>query len=207
MIGRMTLFIITILILMTMLINFMTVVNNNIIESHIYEYISSYTEKISMEGVISSADCFAIQDHLMSIGDLEVIYKYSRRIGPGLYEVTVDQKDITDRAFDKGDIINIIVSRHNNVIINKVSYVMVNKQEYTMGYDVIKSIKNKTVPVSVRNKGQADYIVYDEYLNPYYGDDAAEMPYNSGYISECSRYVKREGYDGDTLTEISYTEY
>jgi hypothetical protein len=207
MIGRITLLIITIVMLMTMLVSFMTVVNNNIIESHLYEYVSSYTEKISMEGVISSADCSAIQNRLRSLGDFEVLYKYSRRIGQDLYCIDVNTDSIFDRDLNKGDIVNVIVCRHNNVIFNIAAYVMVDKQEYVMGYDVVKSITSRTVPVSVRNKGQAEYIIYDGYLNPYYGDDAAEMPYNEGYISEYSKYIKREGYEDGDLTDISFTEY
>ncbi|GEM_PF-6974073 len=201
MIGRMALFAITLTMMLNMLINFLAVVKDNNLNSHLHDYISVYSDRISMEGAISSSACEEIEDRLESIGGCEMIIKYSRRIGEDMYEVTTKLDDIIDRSLGKGDIINIIVVRHGRVLFNKAAYVMVNNQEYTMGFDVIKQIERGGSIIYVRNRGQSGYIVYDDIYNTDYGDDPDEMPYNEGYIFEYSRYLKREEMDHVIYTE------
>jgi hypothetical protein len=201
MIGRMALFVITMTMMLNMLINFLGVVKDNNLSSHLHDYISVYSDRISMEGAISSSGLEEIDGRLRSIGGCDMLIKYSRRIGPGLYEVTTELDDIIDRSLGKGDIINIIISRHGRVLFNKAAYVMVNNQEYTMGFDVIKEIKKGAMAIHVRNRGQSGYIIYDDIFNTDYGDDTNEMPYNEGYIFEYSRYLRRDEADHIVFTE------
>jgi len=206
MIGRVTLFIIILLTIATMLANFSRIAGNSSIEAYLYDYVGIYAEKAAMEGVISSDDHLRMKNHLQSMGNYEIYMKYSRRIAQGLYQIILEADEITDRAFGKGDIINVIVTKHGMVLFNRSAYILVNMQEYTMGYDVIRQISYMTVPVQVRNRGQTSYIMYESIFNPAYGDDEIEKPFNEGYIREYSRYVRRDEYDGEELMYISFTE-
>ena len=68
----------------------------------------------------------------------EMVIKYSRRIAKNIYSVTTDPEMILDRYFDKGDMINIIVSKHGAAILNKAAYVVVSSQDLVLGYRVIQ---------------------------------------------------------------------
>lgn len=206
MIGKMTLFILSLFMMFALLISFVSIANQNSIENHLYDFIGENIEKISMEGIISSSDYEDILKHLHSLGSYEIHIKYNRKISKKIYEVIIDLNQILDRELDKGDIVNIIVSQHGNTVFNKVAYVMINSQEYFMGYEVIKDIRDEDISIFVRNKGQAEYIEYDRYNNPIYGDDEIEQAYNKGYISEYAKYIRREEYSEGELIYISYTE-
>lgn len=207
MIGKVTLFILSIFIMVTLTAAFAVMTNRSITEGHIYDHITAFSERISMEGVMGSEDYAFLVNRMRDMGDYEVYIKYSRRLAAGIYEITTDKDKIIDRRLDKGDIMNLVIARQSRVVLNKAVYVMAAGEEYYTGYEVIRFINSNNVNISVRNINQLSPRVYDTNLNPYHGDDFDELPYNTGYISEYARYIKREEFDNGELLEVSFTEY